>query len=196
MALEAGGYEDMAGQTTMKDKDEFSQGNLVQFDKKGNMRIFRMDFHNNAVIGEPLLMGRPVKSGKHLEEYSFARREASNQAPELSSLDVKVESSSVPWKKEPAWISVSFPSGTDDEFVHHYVVTLSRDGETLKEKKILADFYKHPSPEMMKPLWEVAFRPEDFENYEINPGTYTVSLTAVDSWDAESSTLTKEVVVN
>ena len=196
MALEAGGYEDMAGQTTMKDKDEFSQGNLVQFDKKGNMRIFRMDFHNNAVIGEPLLMGRPVKSGKHLEEYSFARREASNQAPELSSLDVKVESSSVPWKKEPAWISVSFPSGTDDEFVHHYVVTLSRDGETMKEKKILADFYKHPSPEMMKPLWEVAFRPEDFENYEIDPGTYTVSLTAVDSWDAESSILTKEVVVN
>jgi len=45
-------------------------------------------------------------------------------------------------------------------------------------------------------LWEVAFRPEDFENYEIDPGTYTVSLTAVDSWDAESSILTKEVIVN
>ena len=29
MALEAGGYEDMAGQTVMKDKDEFSQGNLI-----------------------------------------------------------------------------------------------------------------------------------------------------------------------
>lgn len=37
MAIEAGQYEDMAGNTTMLDKDEFSQGLLVQIDGDGNM---------------------------------------------------------------------------------------------------------------------------------------------------------------
>ena len=207
MALEAGGYEDMAGQTTMKDKDEFSQGNLVQFDKKGNMRIFRMDFHNNAVIGEPLMMGRPVKSGKHLEEYSFSKRAAANTPPVLSKIDASVLMPSEPWVKKVAkGISVEFASGVDDEFVHHYVVSLSEDGKVILSKKVLSDFYRHPDPSAMKPSWSVPFPledlPESFTALDpiglpiLKPGTYTVSLTAVDSWDAKSETLTKEIIVD
>ncbi|MBR1926325.1 MAG: metallophosphoesterase [Bacteroidales bacterium] len=201
MALEAGGYEDMAGQTTMKDKDEFSQGNLVQFDKKGNMRIFRMDFYNKAVIGEPLVMRRPVKGGKHLEEYSFARRKALNQAPELSGMDVAVMTSPRTWEKEPSWISVGFPSGTDDEFVHHYEVSLSRDGKVVATKKILADFYKRPDPAQMRSSWDLTFTVEDIpEDYisadnQILPGKYSVTLTAFDSWDAASEPLSKEIEI-
>ena len=201
MALEAGGYEDMAGQTTMRDKDEFSQGNLVQFDKKGNMRVFRMDFYNKAVIGEPLVMGRPTKNGKHLEAYSFSQRKASNQAPELSTLDVSVKTSPILWRKEPAWIAVSFHSGTDDEFVHHYEVSLSCDGKVLCTKKILADFYKRPDPAQMKTSWDLTFTVEDLPDgfvsadNQILPGEYTVSLTAFDSWEAESGTLTKEIEI-
>lgn len=207
MALEAGGYEDMAGQTTMKDKDEFSQGNLLQFDKKGNMRILRMDFYNKSVIGEPLVMARPSKSGKHLEEYSFARRAAANEPPVLSTLDLNVLSPSEPWVKKVAkGISVDFASGEDDEFVHHYVVSLSEGGKEIFTKKILADFYKHPEPSSMKPSWNVSFSidelPEDYTALDhiglpvLKPGTYTVSLTAVDSWDAESEVITKEITVN
>ena len=182
MALEAGKYEDMAGETTMKDRNEFSQGNLVQFDSKGNMRILRMDFYNGAVIGEPLVMHRPSKDKKHLKEYSFARRSARNIPPSLSTMEV---SGSV-----EGGLEVTFPSGTDDEFVHHYAVTLSRDGETVATKKILADFYKHPLPSMMKPSWTVSFGPEDVDS--VRMGDYSVSLTAYDSWDAASNVLIKE----
>ena len=192
MALEAGGYEDMSGQTTMKDKDEFSQGNLVQFDKKGNMRIQRMDFYNKAVIGEPIIISKPSKNGKHLDEYSFGRRTAANTPPVLSKLNATVLLPSDPWvKPTPQGILVNFDAGEDDEFVHHYVVTLSKDGNQLSSKKILADFYKHPLPSEMKDSWTVPFvLEEDIQ------GTYTVSLTAFDSWDAASETLTTEVTVN
>ena len=183
MALEAGGYEDMAGQTVMKDKDEFSQGNLIQFDRRGNMRILRMDFYNHSVIGEPLVIPRPSRKGKHLEEYSFDRRRSLNMPPSLSSMELSADS---------AGITVSFASGTDDEFVHHYEVSLSRNGSVLATKKILADFYKHPLPSEMKPSWTVQFAsdglPDGFES-----GKYTVSLTAFDSWDAASETLVKEI---
>ena len=183
MALEAGNYEDMASQTTMKDRDEFSQGNLIQFDRKGNMRIFRMDFYNEAVIGEPLVMHRPAKNKKHLKEYSFVRRSAGNNPPLLSSMEVS--------GSPEGGFEVTFPAGTDDEFVHHYVVTLSKDRETVATKKILADFYKHPLPSMMKPSWTVSFGPEVIDS--LWAGDYSVSLTAYDSWDAASNTLTKEV---
>ncbi|MBO6220824.1 MAG: metallophosphoesterase [Bacteroidales bacterium] len=207
MALEAGGYEDMAGQTTMKDKDEFSQGNLVQFDKKGNMRIYRMDFYNKDVIGEPLVMGRPAKNKKHLEAYSFTNRAAANEAPVLSKIDASVLMPSEPWVKKVAkGISVNFASGEDDEFVHHYVVSLAEDGKEISSKKILADFYKHPDPSDMKRSWSVSFSlddlPEAFTVLDpiglpvLKPGTYTVSLTAFDSWDAKSEELTTEVTVN
>ena len=207
MALEAGAYEDMAGQTTMKDKDEFSQGNLVQFDKKGNMRILRMDFYNKAVIGEPLLFPKPNKNGKHLGGYSFDSRKAANEPPALSKLDASILLPSEPWVKKVAkGISVDFAAGTDDEFVHHYEVSLVYDGEEIASKKILADFYKHPSPSGMKASWTVSFvlddLPQEFTSIDsiglpvLKPGTYSVSLTAYDSWDAESEALTKEVTVN
>ena len=190
MALEAGRYEDMAGQTTMKDKDEFSQGNLVQFDSNGNMRVFRMDFYNDAVIGDPLFMPRPSKDKTHLEGYSFPRRQEANEAPSISTLDVARE---VPpaYKRKglPGWINVGFTSGSDDEFVHHYVVELSSGGDVIATKRILSDFYKYPSPSMMKSSWEVTIPLEDF------PGKCVVSLTAFDSWDAASETLTKEIEI-
>lgn len=190
MALEAGGYENMAGQTTMKDKDEFSQGNLVQFDSKGNMRIFRMDFFNNEVIGEPLFMPRPSKDKKHLEAYSFPLRQEANEPPALTSLNASYVAPPASRKKDsPGVVTVSFLSGSDDEFIHHYVVELSSGGEVIATKRILADFYKYPSPAMMKTSWEVSFVLEE------KPQDCVVSLMAFDSWDASSETLKKEVVI-
>ena len=209
MAIEAGSYEDMAGQTTMKDKDEFSQGLLVQFDKKGNMKITRMDFYNKAVIGEPLLFAKPSKKGNHLEPYSFDGRAAVNTPPSLSKskFDATILLPSEPWvKKTVKGIMVEFDAGEDDEFVHHYAVTLSQEGNLLASKKILADFYKHPDPAAMKSSWSVPFSLEDLPDSSVvldpiglavlKPGTYSVSLTAFDSWDAASETLTKEITVN
>ena len=189
MALEAGKYEYMAGQTTMKDKDEFSQGNLVQFDRKGNMHILRMDFYNGSVIGEPLVMRRPAKNGKHLGKYSFDVRRESNDPPSLSSMDVTFVPAGDSTGRS---VSVSFVSGTDDEFVHHYEVSLSGDGAVIATKKILADFYKYPTPEAMKPSWTVTFSTEDLAEAP-ETGKCTVTLKAFDSWDAASEELVKEI---
>ena len=189
MALEAGNYEYMAGQTVMKDKDEFSQGNLVQFDRRGNMRILRMDFYNGAVIGEPLVMRRPLKNGKHLRKYSFEARQEANGSPSLSTMDVLI----IPATDSTGrGISVSFASGADDSFVHHYEVSLSADGRTLATKKILADFYKYPDTSMMKPSWDVTFGPEDLAEIP-EKGRCSVTVKAFDSWDAASEPLVKEV---
>ena len=55
---------------------------------------------------------------------------------------------------------------------------------------------------MMKPIWKEdltlfdLIESDDWAGQEqFEPGVYTVSLTAFDSWDAASETLSKEVVI-
>ena len=57
-------------------------------------------------------------------------------------------------------------------------------------------------PPMMKPIWKEDLTLFDLiesddwagqDNFE--PGVYTVSLTAFDSWDAASEPLSKEIVI-
>lgn len=178
MAIEDGGYEYMSGKTVMKDAGEFSQGLLIQFDRHRNMRATRMDFYHDSTIGEPWIVPAPKRDGSHLLKWSHETRKKANTAPVMSGeLDVVVEDSDV---------SVTFPSAVDDEFAHHYVVTLSdTDGNEISVKKILADFYKVDDPEDMKTGWTVPFGP-------LPAGSYKISVKAVDSWDAESGCLSRE----
>lgn len=180
MAIENGGYEYMSSKTVMKDANEFSQGLLLQFDRRGNMRATRMDFYHDSTIGEPWVSMAPAKDNSHLERWSHDLRRSANTAPVISDLDVKLEAEE---------IVVTFSSAQDDEFAHHYVVTISdSEGTEISVKKILADFYRVDDPAEMKPEWTVPFD-------ALEPGTYKVTLVAVDSWDAVSNTLTKEFTV-
>ena len=82
---------------------------------------------------------------------------------------------------------ITFASGTDDEFVHHYEVTVSeKGGAVLKTLKILSDFYRHPKTADMKTSWTLTD-----VSLMINK-TYIVSVKAIDSWGAESTPVTKE----
>ena len=180
MAIENGGYEDMSSATVMKDANEFSQGLVLQFDVNGNARVTRMDFYNKTTIGDPWTISYPSRDKSHLQAYSHTRRKAANTPPTLSSIVIdapEVAVSSVP-------VSVRFASGTDDEFVHHYVVTLLKDGSVVATKKYLADFYRHAWPKDMKPEWTVSFGPQSTGNYEVR-------VVAYDSWDGVSGTLSK-----
>jgi predicted phosphodiesterase len=170
MAIDNGNYEDMATVTVMKGAGKFSQGLLLQFDKKGNARLTRMDFYNKAVIGEPWELGAPRKDLSHLGRYRHEDMKARNTPPTLSSAQFKEG-------------KLCFAAGKDDEFVHHYRITLSKDGEQVALKKILADFYKVPLPSQMKDSFEL---PLD----GLEEGGYTASIVAVDSWDAVSEPLT------
>ena len=170
MAIDNGNYEDMATVTTMKGAGNFSQGLLLQFDKKGRARLTRMDFYNQAVIGDLWELGAPKADGSHLRKYNHETLRARNTPPTLSS--ARYEDG-----------KLCFAAGKDDEFVHHYRITLTKDGEQVALKKILADFYKVPLPSGMKDSYEL---PLD----GLEEGEYTASIVAVDSWDAVSEPVT------
>ena len=175
MAIEPAGWEGISSTpTVMNDANNFSQGYLVQFDVNGNMRIVKMDFFNNGTIGEPYVMQYPDAAGANLAKYNNVTRKAANQAPTMSTIEAKDV-------KDNEAASVTFAAGKDDEFVHHYIVTLSKAGNVAATKKILADFYLHPKTSEMKSSWTV-----DFGTLS-ESGQYTVTVVAVDSWDAESA---------
>jgi len=170
MAIEDGHYEDMARKTVMNDHQLFSQGLLLQFDKKGNARLKRMDFFHNSTIGEDWVLNHPDKKGNNLKSYSNVLREAANRAPVLS--DLRIENN-----------EIVFLKGNDDEFVHHYVINVyDKDGFMESGKKILADFYLHPQPSDMKEEYRISLG-------EMKKGEHTVTLLAVDSWGKESNKL-------
>lgn len=186
MAIENGAYEYMSGKTVMKNSGQFSQGLLVQIDRKGNMRITRMDFFNKSTIGTPWEISHPSKDLSFLKKYTTEKRESANTAPELT--EMEVISGDVAEDGTTA-ISVRFPSGKDDEFVHHYVLTLtSETGEVLREKKYLTDFYLVPETSMMKTIWDEPLA-------SIPAGRYTVTLTAYDSWNLQSNILEQTVTI-
>ncbi len=182
MAIEDGGYEDMAGATTMLDKDEFSQGLLVQIDEYGNVRFTRMDFHNETTIGEPWEISTPDAEGTHLNTYGKDRAN-SNTAPAVTT--VAAEMGKINSSGTKRAITVKFGAANDDEFAHHYELVLidKAKNKELVSYKILSDFYRHGNAADMK------------QEYSIVPaGTFTigaeyeVQLTAVDSWGARSET--------
>lgn len=175
MAIEPAGWEGISSTpTVMNDANNFSQGYLVQFDVNGNMRIVKMDFFNNGTIGEPYVMQYPDAAGANLAKYNNVTRKDANQAPTMSTIEAKDV-------KDNEAASVTFAAGKDDEFVHHYVITLSKGGNVVATKKILADFYLHPNTSEMKSSWTYGFGTLS------ESGQYTVSVVAVDSWDAESA---------
>ena len=183
MAIENGGYEDMKSATVMNDCAEFSQGLLVQVDENGNMRITRMDFHNNDTIGEDWIVSYPVADGSHLTAYGKDRgSEENNEAPVLSEITAVL--GKVNEKAGKQLVTIEFAKATDDEFAHHYelVVLDKTNNKTLKTYKILADFYRHADTADMKDVYSVVLG-----NLAI--GTECeVQLTAYDSWGAKAET--------
>ncbi len=183
MAIEPGGYEDMTAATIMKDCSRFSQGLLLQIDENGNIRITRMDFHTHALIGNAWELSHPTADGSHLNAYSRARADKDvNKAPKLSSMHVEFGELNEDGARE---VTVLFAAATDDEFAHHYELSLfgKNEEKPLKTWKILSDFYRHGNPVDMKPMFTQAIG-------SLEPGTsYELRLKAYDSWDAESETL-------
>ena len=180
MAIDNGGYENMAGLTVMRDKDEFSQGLLLQFDANGNMRAVRMDFYNQTTIGQPWTVRHPCKDGSHLQKYNHERLAAANKAPVLKDLEWKDAGEAKDGRRR---VEFSWSAAGDDEFAHTYTLTVKGVGS----KKILSDFYRVPRTNQMKKSWSVCF--------DLAPGEYEAELVARDSWDAESNVISKEIKV-
>ncbi len=189
MAIEDGGYEDMSSATVMRDCAEYSQGLLVQVDENGNMRITRMDFYNHDTIGEDWVVSHPTADGSHLTAYGKDRgSEENNSAPELTEIKAVYEDLSTATNKR---VTIKFAAANDDEFAHHYAMTVVRksDGRVLKDIKILADFYRHADSANMKKEYSYVLGSLKVDT------ECEVTLTAYDSWGAVSNTLVYTFVV-
>ena len=178
MAIEDGKYENMASQTTMKDKFEFSQGLICQIDENGNMRINRMDFYNETLIDEPWEIAHPTSDGSHLTAYGKDRGSPEkNTPPTLSAIKTMIGEAIEEGKRN---VTVEFAAAQDDTFAHHYTMTLKKSGEVLKVFNILSDFYRVKTPSEMKKTLSCDIG-------SLSPGDYEAILTAYDSWGAASN---------
>ena len=178
LAIERG-YSNMASATVPKDAHSVSSGLLVQVDASGNLRVTRMDFSNESTFKTPWEIKAPTADGSHLETYRHDRKDK-NQAPTLTGTPVfNINVSTTTGVVSGA--SITVPAGADDDFVHHYKVTVknhtSGQGNTYL---FLSDFYRHSQVSGMA---KTLTFPLDNITEE---GTYTIDVTAIDSWDAES----------
>ena len=188
MAIEAGGYEDMYSATQMNDRYDISSGLFVQVDKNGNTRITRMFFSEDDTFDSPWEISYPNAQKTHLEKYSREARTNANTAPELG--EIKLTTGNV--KNYGAYATVVFDAAKDDEFAHHYNVTVKNKdtGATISNKNILSDFYRHAKRSDMKKEYTLSIG-------TIKSGTYSITVTAYDSWGAKAEkTVDYKVTIN
>ena len=184
MAFEGGNYENKSSNTVLKDAGEYSEGLLIQFDVNGFMRATRMDFYRSTVIGQAWEIAPPASDNSHLAKYNHTALAAANTGPSLSTMSFEIGEIS----SGAAPVTAKWAAGTDDEFVHHYGYTLTKDGAVLASKLIMSDFYRSPQPSMMKSEYEFALG-------NLAEGTYKFKIIAYDSWGVESAPLEKEFTV-
>lgn len=183
MACENGHYLHMRSATVMNDSFRVSSGNFVQFDWNGNMRIYQMDFTNGAVYrNAPYEIQYPDVAKSNLKKFSHTALSLANGKPSVSTLTISDFTNTS--------FTANFAAGTDDEFVHHYVLTVSRGSAKVGEARILSDFYLYPGTASMKKTYSETVTASDLGLSSFETGSYTVSLRAYDSWDAESDAVT------
>lgn len=186
MAIE-NGFSNVSG-TVPSDASKVSSGHLLEVDANGNVRITRMNFTDNSTYKEAWVISAPKADGSHLNSYT-ADRANSNVAPQMNG-NIKVTTAEVGGSVVG---SVTFDAGTDDDFVHHYVIKVTdvSTGSVVNEIKYLTDFYLYSTPaESMAKSLTVSLG-------SLKAGAeYKVEIIAVDSWDAQSAALTATVKVS
>ena len=146
-----------------------------------------MNFGLGKTIKEPWILPAPSADGAHLQCYSWARGNAENNQPPVLAEDALMVADNAARICEGAVKpTLAFKAGTDDDLIHYYKITITEGDQVVEEAKLLADSYLHASPADMKTLWTL----ELAENTYFKGHTYTISLAAYDSWEAESNIVT------
>lgn len=187
MAIENGGYDNMASATTMNDKNKVSSGYLVQVDADGNTRIIRMDFQNKTTIKDPFVLEAPKADKSHLTKYGKDRGDESKNSAPVFSKDAVTVKDNADTNDDILTVTVNFLAATDDDLIHHYVLTIKEGGTPVETRKILTDYYRHGQVADMASNYTVKLTSDYARG-----GKYEISLIAYDSWDRASN----EVIYN
>ncbi len=181
------GYANTATATTPVGSGNTSSGHVVEIDSKGNIRVTRLNFSNGTQMGDAWVLTAPTADGSHLKAYA-ADRANTNKAPSMAGSTANVSIQTIGGNRIAG---LTFGAGTDDSFVHHYVVKITNTttNAVVKEVKLLTDFWENTNPENMVKTY----------SYSIGAVTsntaYKVEITAVDSWGAKSDVVTATFTV-
>ena len=171
----------------MKDCTKVSTGYLVQIDESNNVRFLRYDFFREELIKEPWVIMAPQEDGSHLLSYTKDRGSAENNAaPVFAENAITIEDNAAELAAgEPVKAFLTFQSATDDDQVHNYTIKVTENGQEVETINLLADFYLHTQPEEMRKESRINL---DRDLY-FKGHTYTITLTAWDSWGAQSNVI-------
>lgn len=181
LAIE-GGYANASG-TVPVNAYNISSGLLVQVDESGNVRITRMNFSEKTTFKDAWELPSPKADKSHLTVYTSDRKN-DNSAPVMEG---KAEIS-LTTAGTNTNATLKFDAGTDDDFVHHYIIDLidAETGRVANHISLLSDFYLHATNDKMENEITVSLG-------TVTPGkNFIIEITAVDSWDAKSNKLKYE----
>lgn len=180
------GYANVSG-TVPSGAGNTSAGHVVEVDKYGNVRITRLNFTTNSTMGDAWVLNAPTADGSHLKSYTENRKN-DNNAPSMAGVTPTVNVAQIGGNR---FAALTFATGTDDSFVHHYEVKAynKADNTVLTNGKYLTDFWVNTNPADMAKTMSITL------GAVAGGQTYKVEVTAVDSWGAKSATVTVEFTV-
>lgn len=189
MATDPGNYRHMRSATVMKDCTKVSCGYLAQVDIHGNARFIRMNFYLEQDYKEPFVISAPAEDGSHLKAYTKERgNPKNNDAPVLAEDAISVEDNRDSAGDKPLTVRLTFRSGTDDDAIYNYVLTVREGDAEVETIRLLADSYLHATPAEMRESWMINL---DRASY-FTGHTYTIHMVAYDSWGASSNEVVYE----
>lgn len=185
MLIDGFDCENVRKGTKMENNRAFAQGLLVQIDARGNLRVKRLDFWQQAEIGEPWLLDAPREDRTHLSRYTAARG-SDGRRPMLSG---RAEVAFAQSEEGICGLRLTVDAATvPDGWVRKYTVTVTdrASGAVVREMNYMSDFYRYPMPEAV-PQRIVIPVPD------VARGSYTVSVTARDCWEHVSEPIFGEI---
>ena len=185
LGVESAGYTPDGGDVNYgglrpSDAGAVSQGLYVEMDRHHNMRVTRLDFYRGGqVIKNAWVVPAPdLKNKTHLLHYTEARG-AGKTAPVFPKNSVLTAEATGEGE-----VLFTIPQARDTDMVHHYVIEMVKDGETVSSIKCHSGWWRYPQAED----WPKSVVTEITGITVERP--YTVRVTAVDSWGNRSEPLT------
>ncbi len=159
-----------------------SQGELIEVDGAGRIRITRIDFARAKQIKDYWYLDACSADGSHLGRYTTETRVAANTAPAFAE-DAEAEVIEL----SQSSVKITYPVAQDDDMVYSYTVAiLDANGSELTSVKTLSPWYLYPD---LSDLPRTRTLELDFPIAY----PYTVKITAYDSFGGESAPLTVTV---
>ncbi|MBE5757153.1 MAG: hypothetical protein E7342_05055 [Clostridiales bacterium] len=169
---------------------DLRKGLLVQVDVDGDVRITRLDFKTDTVTKTPWELSAPVADNSHLNKYTRASRTNANIAPVLSgSIALANGSFKSLYDDSSCNLKISLPAATDTDanIIFYYEIEAYEAGTNLIKKtwKVRSDFNTAHFNGLTSDM-----RTEFSHFLQLDAGNYDFKVTAYDSWEAASNTLT------